>query len=133
MKSELGPMVHLLVRGHFDRHQMFSAAVFYGPQTQVELLLARGSIGIDARNSNGDTALILACRVGRGIIANMMLLSQGANVAIFNHRQKSALYWTSMLNLIYDPDSDVEVNCKVVSGLVRDGAVLGLRYISTPP
>ncbi|KAK3316939.1 hypothetical protein B0H66DRAFT_307947 [Apodospora peruviana] len=112
---------------------LLHAAVFHGLLEDAKRLLERPETDINARNANGDTALIISCQQGHVSITSL-LLSRGADVAVFNHAHETALYWMPTFDRHHgQAQSDREAKADIICQLMRNGTVLGLRLISPAP
>ncbi|CZR60275.1 uncharacterized protein PAC_10171 [Phialocephala subalpina] len=104
-------------RGDTALHQ-FAAT---GRVSDVESLLTNDLIDIDARNEDGETPLLSACRFGQSETA-LLLMHNGVDASIVNNLGENGLHFA----WCFDTASSV----KVVEKLITNGASLEAKSIA---
>jgi ankyrin repeat protein/serine/threonine protein kinase len=92
---------------------LLHAAALFGLLDEVCFLVDMEEIDIDAKNSRGETALVLACMWGHESVVQM-LLSNSADASLATNEEEDGLYW-----LCSFPQRSAG---KIAAALTREGA-----------
>ncbi|KAJ5281640.1 hypothetical protein N7478_007012 [Penicillium angulare] len=90
---------------------LLHACAMLGLPEVAEILISEFPVDINARNDNGDTPLLAACRNGKFPMA-FKLVAKGARANISNINDETPLHW--VLNI---PDEDFHFNGQTVNKL----------------
>jgi ankyrin repeat protein len=113
-----------------------------GYEDFIEMLLARGDVDINQRNTAGDSPLHLACALGAAAIVDVLLSKSGIDVNAVNEQEQTPLHLAEpfpeiVLRLIDRPDLDINhvdnSGQSPIHRFVGSGAVEVVRAICRRP